>query len=129
MIWLDLNDFKIVNDEHGHEAGDIVLKELSSRLRSVSRPDDIIARWGGDEFVVAVELKDLTVLPHILSDMEDAFSTSIEINDDLKVTVGASIGVSTSQSFGYDVEKLLIKADQMMYRVKKDGKNGYRIDG
>lgn len=129
MIWLDLNDFKIVNDEHGHEAGDIVLKELSSRLRSVSRPDDIIARWGGDEFVVAVELKDLTVLPHILSDMEDAFSTSIEINDDLKVTVGASIGVSTSHSFGYDVEKLLIKADQMMYRVKKDGKNGYRIDG
>ncbi len=128
MIWLDLNDFKIVNDEHGHEAGDIVLKELSSRLRGVLRPDDIVARWGGDEFVVAVKLEKLDVLPRILGDMERAFSTSIEINDDLSVVVGASIGASTSLKVGYDVDKLLIRADQMMYRVKKQGKTGFRID-
>jgi len=129
MFWLDLNDFKIVNDEYGHEAGDIVLKELSSRLRSVSRPDDIVARWGGDEFVVAIRLNDLSVLPNILKDMQNAFTTPIEISDNLSVTVGASIGVSTSMNMGYDVEKLLIRADQMMYQVKRQGKTGYKVDG
>ncbi len=129
MIWLDLNDFKIVNDEHGHEAGDVVLKELSSRLRSISRPEDIVARWGGDEFVVALKLEQLDVLPNILSDMENAFTSGIEISDDLSVVVGASIGVSTSLKLGYDVEKLLIRADKMMYKVKKEGKTGFRIDG
>ncbi|MGP8304599.1 GGDEF domain-containing protein [Vibrio sp. YIC-376] len=129
MIWLDLNDFKLVNDEYGYEAGDIVLKELSSRLRSISRPNDIIARWGGDEFVVAIKLNDLSILPNILSDMENAFTQSIEINDDLSVSVGASIGVSTSLHTGYDVERLLIRGDQMMYRVKREGKNGTIVDG
>lgn len=129
MIWLDLNDFKIVNDEFGHEAGDIVLKELSSRLRSVTRPVDIVARWGGDEFIVATVLEQLDVLPNILSDMENAFTHPIEISDDISVTVGASIGVSTSQKVGYDVEALLVRADQMMYRVKKAGKTGFKIDG
>ncbi len=129
MLWLDLNDFKIVNDDHGHEAGDIVLKELSSRLRSVSRPEDIIARWGGDEFVVAIKLSDLEVLPNILKDMQNAFTTPIEISDNFSVTVGASIGVSTSLNIGYDVEKLLIRADQMMYQVKRQGKTGVKIDG
>lgn len=128
MIWLDLNDFKIVNDEHGHEAGDIVLKELSSRLRSISRPNDVIARWGGDEFVVAIKLMDLSILPNILTDIEHAFSQRIEINDDLSVSVGASIGVSTSLNSGYDVEKLLVRADKMMYRVKREGKNGAIVD-
>ncbi len=129
MFWLDLNDFKIVNDEHGHEAGDIVLKELSSRLRSVSRPDDIVARWGGDEFVIAIRLNDLAVLPNILKDMQNAFVTPIEISDNLSVTVGASIGVSTSLHMGYDVDKLLIRADQMMYQVKREGKSGFKVDG
>ncbi|WP_321382978.1 sensor domain-containing diguanylate cyclase [uncultured Vibrio sp.] len=128
MIWLDLNDFKVVNDEHGHEAGDIVLKELSSRLRSILRPNDIIARWGGDEFVVAITLEDISVLPSILSDIESAFTECIEINDDFFVSVGASIGVSTSLNIGYDVEQLLIRADQMMYRVKREGKNGTIVD-
>ncbi len=129
MIWLDLNDFKIVNDEHGHEAGDIVLKELSSRLRSILRPNDIIARWGGDEFVAAIKLNDLSVLPNILNDMEMALTQRIEINDDLFVSVGASIGVSTSFNLGYDVERLISRADQMMYQVKREGKNGVIVDG
>lgn len=129
MIWLDLNDFKIVNDEYGHEAGDIVLKELSLRLKGVTRPDDIVARWGGDEFIVATVLEQLDVLPNILSDMENAFTRPIEISDEIAVSVGASIGVSTSQKVGYDVEALLVRADQMMYRVKKAGKTGFKIDG
>jgi|GEM_PF-4279153 len=127
IIWLDLNDFKIINDEHGHEAGDIVLKELSSRLRSVTRPDDIVARWGGDEFIVACNLQNLDVLTDILRDLQYAFTQSIEISDDLNVTVGASIGVSTSSQVGYDVEQLIIRADQMMYRVKQQGKSGFQI--
>ncbi len=128
IVWLDLNDFKIVNDEHGHEAGDIVLKESASRIRSILSPDDIIARWGGDEFIVALNLDDLNVLPSLLTRMENACTASIEINDELSVVVGASIGASTSSQIGYDVDELLVKADQLMYLVKKNGKTGFRID-
>ncbi len=128
VVWLDLNDFKVVNDEHGHEAGDIVLKESVSRIRSILSPNDLIARWGGDEFIVALNLDDLSVLPNLLNRMENACTASIEINDDLSVVVGASIGASTSSQIGYDVDKLLVKADQLMYLVKKNGKNGFIID-
>ncbi|CAM2929799.1 diguanylate cyclase [Vibrio mytili] len=128
IVWLDLNDFKIINDEHGHVVGDAVLKELSMRLIKISRPQDIVARWGGDEFIVAMNLDDTTVLPNILQEMEAACSKPITVNSELSVSVGASIGVGTSDKVGYDVERLLIRADQLMYQVKRDGKRGYKVD-
>lgn len=128
MIWLDLNDFKPINDTHGHDAGDVVLKELSARLLGISRPEDTVARWGGDEFVVAMCLSSLDRLVHILDELQSAFDDPVEISPDLAVHVGASIGVSTSLSVGYNIPSLLDRADKAMYEVKKSGKNGYRID-
>ena len=128
IIWLDLNDFKPVNDIHGHDAGDVVLKELSARLLSISRPDDTVARWGGDEFIVSMCLDKLDRLPQILQDLQKAFTTEIEITPDLLVKVGASMGVSTSFTTGYDVKAMLERADQLMYEVKRSGKKGFKID-
>lgn len=128
FIWLDLNDFKPINDIYGHDAGDIVLKELSSRLLSISRPDDTVARWGGDEFIITMCLDNLQRLPAILADLQNVFSAEIEISADLSVKVGASIGVSTSSNTGYDIEALLERADQLMYEVKRNGKTGVIID-
>ncbi|KFZ37901.1 hypothetical protein HR45_08650 [Shewanella mangrovi] len=127
LALLDLNDFKPVNDQHGHDAGDVVLKVIGSRLLSVLRADDIIARWGGDEFVVAFVLDDLARLSIILDDIQRLFTIPIEISSDIKVSVGASIGVSQSSVDGYELMQLIESADAAMYKVKHAGKGDYHI--
>ena len=127
MLLLDLNEFKQVNDKFGHEAGDIVLKEVASRLRSVLRADDIVVRWGGDEFVVSMILDNLDRLHFILDDIHESFEHGIEISSTISVRVGASIGVSTSLTQGYEIRALLESADDIMYEVKRNGDESYRI--
>lgn len=127
MLLLDLNYFKQVNDKYGHEAGDIVLKEIASRLRSVLRSDDIVVRWGGDEFVISMILDNLDRLCFILDDIYESFNHDIEISSTISVRVGASIGVSTSLTQGYDIAALLESADDIMYEVKRSGEEPYRI--
>lgn len=127
MALLDLNDFKPVNDQYGHDAGDVVLKEVASRLLGALRADDIIVRWGGDEFVVAFVLNDLQRLQIILDSLQQAFVAPIEISSDITVKVGASIGVSHSDVAGYELERLLEIADATMYDVKRSDKGRYRV--
>jgi diguanylate cyclase (GGDEF)-like protein len=127
LVLLDLNDFKPVNDKYGHEAGDIVLKEISSRLRSTLRFDDTVVRWGGDEFVIAMVLNDLARLHLIIEEIQASFAPPIHISSEIAVQVGASIGVSTSETEGYNITSLLESADDIMYEVKHNGKGRYRI--
>jgi diguanylate cyclase (GGDEF)-like protein/PAS domain S-box-containing protein len=127
LVLLDLNDFKPVNDKYGHEAGDIVLKEISARLRSTLRPDDVIIRWGGDEFVISMVLIDLSRLHLIIEEIQESFFQPIHISSEITVQIGASIGVSTSKTQGYDITSLLETADDIMYEVKRNGKGRYRI--
>jgi diguanylate cyclase (GGDEF)-like protein/PAS domain S-box-containing protein len=127
MLLLDLNYFKQVNDKYGHEAGDIVLKEIASRLRTVLRSDDIVVRWGGDEFVISMILDNLDRLCFILDDIYESFNHDIEISSTISVRVGASIGVSTSLTQGYNIAALLESADDIMYEVKRSGEEPYRI--
>ncbi|QSX34190.1 GGDEF domain-containing protein [Shewanella avicenniae] len=127
LAMLDLNDFKPVNDHYGHEAGDVVLKVIASRLLGVLRADDTIVRWGGDEFVVGFVLEDLERLYIILDDIQRQFTIPIEISNDIKVNVGASIGVSLSSVEGYNLTALLESADATMYLVKNSDKRQYRV--
>ncbi|MGX9418018.1 diguanylate cyclase [Vibrio sp. RC27] len=127
MLLLDLNDFKLVNDKHGHEAGDIVLKEIASRLRSVLRADDLVVRWGGDEFVISMILDNLERVNFILEEIHASFALEIEISSTITARVGASIGVSTSVTKGYDLRALLESADDIMYEVKRNGNVNYQI--
>ncbi len=127
LILIDLNKFKPVNDDYGHEAGDIVLKEISSRLRSAVSSDDVVVRWGGDEFIISTLLKPGDELKVMLDSIQHAFHDEIEISSDIKVKVGASIGVSTSDACGYDLFALIEYADKLMYQVKRERKGGYLI--
>lgn len=127
LLFLDLDDFKPINDRLGHEAGDKVLKTVSSRLASCLRQGDTLSRMGGDEFVV--------LLLNITSE-EDASSVAQKIcaavsepipvdGNDLRVS--CSIGISLCPEDGADSDTLLSCADDAMYRAKKESHNNFRF--
>jgi diguanylate cyclase (GGDEF)-like protein len=122
VLWLDLDDFKRVNDSLGHGAGDDLLREVSARLRSVLRPADLAARLGGDEF--AVVLDDVRSDDDALRAGERvllALSAPMTIGDRM-VSVRASIGVAVSDANEWTTDELLRNADVAMYIAKSQGK-------
>jgi diguanylate cyclase (GGDEF)-like protein/PAS domain S-box-containing protein len=126
LLFIDLDGFKKVNDIYGHQAGDALLKEISSRMYALLREDDLIARIGGDEFVVLIS--DLVyrddVIPLIKRILE-CISTPYRYESS-ELMVSASIGVSFyPQQCEVDTDSLLRQADQAMYEAKMRGKNQY----
>jgi diguanylate cyclase (GGDEF)-like protein len=121
VLLLDLDRFKPVNDTHGHEAGDEVLRVVAERLRTAVRPGDLVARLGGDEFAVLVsEGSDSAQLAERLQAL---IAAPISIGH-VVVSVGASVGRATSPQHGRNPEGLLRAADDDMYRVKRFGAGG-----
>ena len=125
LLFIDLDRFKIVNDEAGHDAGDSVLREAGRRLLTCIRGGDIACRIGGDEFVVLLDcLPDrqvaIYIAERILADMAKPFAFGAD-----KFSIGASIGISLFPFDGEDTESLLQKADRAMYRAKQRGRNGW----
>ena len=121
VLLLDLDRFKPVNDTHGHEAGDQVLRVVAERLRTAVRPGDLVARLGGDEFAVLVaEGSDSGLLAERLQ----ALVASPITFGELVLTVGASVGRATSPQDGTSPEALLRAADDDMYRVKRFAQRG-----
>jgi len=128
VLFLDLNDFKRVNDTLGHAAGDMLLKEIAQRMVHCVRPYDTIARIGGDEFAVIVEdIKD----PHDCAQVAQKFIDAISIPVEMamqRITVGASIGIATAVAAQPDnvTSSLLIdQADTAMYRAKENEGNSF----
>ncbi|MEA3369921.1 MAG: EAL domain-containing protein [Campylobacterota bacterium] len=131
IIYIDLDGFKEVNDTYGHKAGDVVLTEVSQRMKDLLRQEDVISRLGGDEFVVAIGdiTKNEDIIP-LLKRLLEVLSEPISFNDDsIKyLQVSASIGVSIyPQEIELGPEALLRQADQAMYEAKNAGKNQYRF--
>jgi diguanylate cyclase (GGDEF)-like protein/PAS domain S-box-containing protein len=118
VAYLDLNDFKLVNDTYGHEAGDTVLCETARRLRANVRGADNVARLGGDEFVIVYQAtpEDAT---HLLDRIDRALAAPITVSADVTVECSASIGSSDTNLVGYDAGALLAAADTAMYEVKR----------
>lgn len=131
LLFMDLDGFKLVNDNWGHEAGDLVLKKTSERIAYTIRKSDYAFRIGGDEFVV------------ILTDVRERIHSCLSARRLLAaigqpitlesggedVSVGVSIGISTFPVDGQSIEELTSRADEAMYRAKKAGKNNYRLCG
>ena len=127
VMFLDFDDFKQVNDNHGHGMGDLFLREMGQRLRSTIREEDTLARLGGDEFIL--------ILPELV-DRDDAVTLAeklIELGRKSLVLEGKeikssfSIGISLYPDNGDDYETLLKKADEALYEAKRKGRDGYHF--
>lgn len=127
ILFLDLDGFKPVNDNFGHDVGDEVLKEISKRLTKSVRNIDTVARIGGDEFVILIPyIVDDMILKIIASRIIEVINEKIYTNNH-ELTIGVSIGISIYSKDGFEMDELIKKADLAMYRVKKAGKNGYEF--
>lgn len=125
LMFIDLDGFKAINDSLGHGAGDEVLCEVARRVQAVIRAEDMLARIGGDEYVVLLspgrsEEDTASVAHRIL----ETLGESIEVAG-TQASVGASIGIARYPNDGQDLEALLQAADGAMYQVKKNGKNDF----
>lgn len=121
LLFIDLDDFKIINDSLGHDVGDVLLKEIALRLKNCLRSEDTIARFGGDEFVMIIEDANLDTINATTKRIEQVLSVPIDLIVKT-VYISASIGISLYPSDGIDVETLMKNADNAMYRAKESGK-------
>jgi diguanylate cyclase (GGDEF)-like protein len=127
-LFVDLDNFKSINDTLGHAVGDELLKAVTARLDGVIRDADALGRLGGDEFVVISEELSMSVGPELIAErLLDALKHPFNLGDDkaTRVTVTASIGIAVGERISAEV--LLRDADIAMYRAKWDGKNRYVI--
>ncbi len=128
LLYVDLDNFKAINDNFGHEVGDTVLREISDMLSTHSRIYDLVARIGGDEF--AVWLNDLPAASAVARAAEtiSGLSGLAERSGDPTKPFGASIGIAQLEpGSGESLRELLVRADDAMYVAKKGGKNGWAI--
>lgn len=128
LLFIDLDNFKEINDQYGHDAGDSLLKSFSEILLSCSRTIDTVARLGGDEFVILVtKLKKLDHAEKTAERILAKLETPISVLNN-KLVISTSIGISFfDPSFEISAEEFIKNADQAMYSAKKSGKRSYQI--
>lgn len=125
FLIMDIDYFKRVNDSHGHDIGDEVLREFSARIGANVRGIDLACRYGGEEFVVAMPDTDIAFAYSVAERLRRSVeSTPFEISRDPKrLNITISIGIAASEGEGDTAEALLHRADQALYRAKRDGRN------
>ena len=127
LLMIDLDNFKRVNDLHGHSTGDELLVAVAKRLEDTVRKSDTVARMGGDEFVVLLEdLKSQAHAERVAQKLIDALSVPVHAGGE-SLPMSASIGLCLYPDGGYDAETLLKNADVAMYYAKSEGRAVYRI--
>ncbi len=127
LLFLDLDNFKTINDSLGHAVGDALLKEIAQRLGRCVRETDTISRQGGDEFLVVLsDLHGMDVITPVLLKIREGLSQPFEFEGH-ELTTSASIGIAIYPDDGRDFDTLLKKADTAMYQAKDAGRNSYRF--
>lgn len=128
VMLIDLDRFKHINDTYGHHAGDTVLTTVASRLRSLVRESDVVARMGGDEFFIILNhAGNIAMVTRIAQKILDAQQVPIEVQANVWEKIGMSIGIALYPEHGDNPLSLRKHADQAMYAVKRRGKNNYAI--
>lgn len=127
VCYLDLDNFKPINDEYGHGVGDYLLIDVAQRLKTCVRAGDTVARLGGDEFVLLItNLEDLRECDHAMGRVLGALAQPFLVSQ-RQLTISASIGVTLYPHDGSDSDTLLRHADQAMYAAKQAGRNRYHL--
>ncbi|MBV8032763.1 MAG: EAL domain-containing protein [Betaproteobacteria bacterium] len=127
VLFLDLDNFKSINDSLGHVAGDALLKMAAERIRSSIRETDTLSRQGGDEFLIMLtEVPMADAVTPVVEKLVSQFQSPFEI-EGRELTTTVSIGIALYPDDGEDFDTLLKKADTAMYRAKDEGRNAYRF--
>jgi diguanylate cyclase (GGDEF)-like protein len=128
VMFVDLDDFKSINDSYGHDVGDSVLQTIAQRLKENTREDDTVCRHGGDEFLyLLMEIRDEQAITMIVKKIIKAIQEPCDVSiRDLAISpsIGASIGISIFPKHGVTADALIKSADKAMYRAKRTG-SGY----
>lgn len=125
LLFIDLDRFKEVNDLHGHDAGDQLLKESAARITRCVRESDTIARLGGDEFTIVLnDVDDISNVERVAQKVISTLSEPFRINGD-ETHISASIGITVFPLDAHDSEELIRNADQAMYAAKSAGRNQF----
>jgi diguanylate cyclase (GGDEF)-like protein/PAS domain S-box-containing protein len=126
LAYLDVDNFKDVNDTLGHSAGDELLVEFAQRLRAQIQPDDMLGRLGGDEFVIVLPNRDAAEASVVASRITEALAKPLQIGT-RQVPMSASMGISIYPDSATDIDTLIQQADAAMYKAKQAGRSTYRF--
>gem|GEM_PF-1993403 len=125
ILFMDLDDFKHINDTMGHDAGDSLLIKVGQKLKSVLRKDDCVCRVGGDEFIILIEdIEELSLIEKVVGKILGVFKDAYMIHD-IPLYVNASIGISIYPDDSDNINTIVENADIAMYKVKEAQKNNY----
>lgn len=128
VVFVDLDGFKPINDVLGHAAGDAVLKSVARRLEENVRKNDLVARYGGDEFVIILSGIHKTAVPAIARKIVETVAMPHEFDGE-SVALSSSVGIATFPGNGSSLDELITHADTAMYRSKRAGRNYFCLDG
>ncbi len=125
IVFMDVDDFKVINDNFGHKAGDSLLCAMANTMRNNLRPPDIPARTGGDEFLIILPETGLESAKEVLGRLQEVLLASMKEN---KWPVTFSIGAATYTEPPDSLDEMIKSADELMYSVKFNGKNNLRLE-
>lgn len=127
VIMCDLDLFKMVNDNYGHQVGDLVLQTIAARIESAVREKDVIGRYGGEEFIVVLANKNLSQAAQIAERIRTQIADAPIKTSNTAIHMTISLGVAEACKHD-NVEKLIARADAALYRAKKNGRNSVVVD-
>jgi diguanylate cyclase (GGDEF)-like protein len=128
LLMIDIDNFKLINDKHGHSCGDTILSAFSKNLKENLRETEIVARWGGEEFIVLVPESSSELCAHLSEKLVKlSQNTKVLVGDEI-ISFTVSIGGVTLKDEDNSVEDLINRADQLLYKAKQEGRNQFFVD-
>jgi diguanylate cyclase (GGDEF)-like protein len=123
MLLFDIDEFKVINDRHGHWAGDRCIKEIIKRIKPILRETDLIGRWGGDEFLVIFAGTDVDSAAAVAERLRKLIENTRFVYHKQEISLTVSIGVTEIQESDSSQEHVFNRVDKAMYKAKKKGRN------